>query len=91
VERPDALKLSRVFARGGAEHGAREVVLRRFLRRSAFVPVTKDWFLNLNRENHRVVGRAPKKVRLELHEAATDLLAHRPQDMEKSGPLWRRR
>jgi hypothetical protein len=55
------------------------------------VPVTKDWFLNLNRENHRVVGRAPKKVRLELHEAATDLLAHRPQDMEKSGPLWRRR
>jgi len=60
------------------------------LRRLAAVPVTADWFPDLNAPNHGAVGRAPEKLRITLETATKRLFGRHPENIERLGPLWRR-
>jgi hypothetical protein len=58
--------------------------------REAAVPVTVEWFPNLNTASHGTIGRAPEKLRIILESAAKQLFSRRPENIERLGPLWRR-
>jgi hypothetical protein len=60
------------------------------LRRVAFVPVTVEWFPELQSPNHGIVGRASERIRLELEKAMTKLFNRHSANIERLGPLWPR-
>jgi hypothetical protein len=60
------------------------------LRRMAAVPVTVEWFPNLNTASHGTIRRAPEKLRIIPESAAKQLFSRRPENIERLGPLWRR-
>jgi hypothetical protein len=57
------------------------------LRRVAVVPVTVEWFPDLDAPAHGIVGRAPQRLRLVYEAALTGLVRRHPQNIERSGPL----
>jgi hypothetical protein len=64
---------------------------RRFmldLRRLAALHLTSEWFPDLDRAGHGIVGRAPGRLRMELEAAAIDLFRRRPEIIERLGPGW---
>jgi hypothetical protein len=58
------------------------------LRRMAAVPITTEWFPDLNTPHRGIVGRAHERLRVELEAAAKDLFRRRPEIIERLGPLW---
>jgi hypothetical protein len=57
------------------------------LRRVAAVPVTAQWFPELNMADHGIIGRAPAWQR-GVYESMTKALATRhPENIERLGPL----
>jgi hypothetical protein len=58
------------------------------LRRMAAVPVTTEWFPDLNTPDHGIVGRAPEWRRVELEDTAKMLFRRSPEIVERLGPLW---
>jgi hypothetical protein len=57
------------------------------LRRIANVPVTSEWFPDLDAPAHGIVGRAPERLRLAYEAALTELARRRPENIERLGPL----
>ncbi len=56
------------------------------LRRVAAVPVTAEWFPELDAPDHGIVGRAPERLRLAYEAALTELARRRPENLEMLGP-----
>jgi hypothetical protein len=57
------------------------------LRRIAPLPVTEEWFPDLDTPDHGILGRAPEKLRLLYEAALTELARRRPENIERLGPL----
>jgi hypothetical protein len=57
------------------------------LRRIAVVPVTVDWFPDLDAPGHGIVGRAPARLRAVYETALIELARRYPQNIERLGPL----
>jgi hypothetical protein len=57
------------------------------LRRIAPLPVTEDWFPDLNTSDHGILGRAPEGFRVVYEAALTELARRRPENIEHLGPL----
>jgi hypothetical protein len=58
------------------------------LRHLAAIPITVEWFPNLNTQNHGTIGRAPERLRNELEAAIKELFRRHPENIERLGPLW---
>ena len=56
------------------------------LRRLANVPVTAEWFPDLEAPAHGIVGRAPERLRLVYEAAIIELARRNPQNIERLGP-----
>ena len=58
------------------------------LRRMAALPLLSEWFPELDRPGHGIVGRAPDRLRVEFEAAAIELFRLRPETIERLGPGW---
>jgi len=58
------------------------------LRRLAALQLASEWFPDIDRPGHGIVGRAPGRLRMELETAALDLFCRRPEIIERLGPGW---
>ena len=56
------------------------------LRRVAAVPVTLEWFPELDTANHGIIGRAPEHQRVAYEIALTELARRHPENIERLGP-----
>jgi len=56
------------------------------LRGMANVPVTAEWFPDLETPAHGIVGRAPERLRLVYEAAIIELARRHPQNIERLGP-----
>jgi hypothetical protein len=56
------------------------------LRRVAAIPITSEWFPELDTPHRGIVGRAPEQLRMRFEEAAKSLF--RRGIVEQLGPLW---
>ena len=57
------------------------------LRRIAPLPVTEDWFPDLQASNHGVFGKAPERLRIMFEATLTELARRRPETIEHLGPI----
>ena len=81
----------RRFSRDEAQTVGQQRPFHIDLRRSAFVPITAEWFPRLNEADRGVIGRAPQKLVKELEATLRRIYEHSPQNIERLGPLWPRR
>ena len=58
------------------------------LRRMAAVPVTEEWFPDLNTPNHGTAGHTPERLRKTFENAINELFTRHPENIERLGPLW---
>jgi len=57
------------------------------LRRLAWVPLTEDWFPDLNKLDHGILGCASEERILGLEAAIRTLFTRRREIVEQLGPL----
>ncbi len=60
------------------------------LRRMAAVPVTAEWFPDLNTATRGKVGRVSESLRVTLEAAVKQLFSRHSANIERLGPLWPR-
>ncbi len=57
------------------------------LRRMAAVPITAEWFPELNTPGRGIVGRAPERHRVAFEAATKELFRRHPENIERLVPL----
>jgi hypothetical protein len=58
------------------------------LRRLAAIPMTLEWFPQLDQPGRGVRGHMPKRQQLRYAQVAEQLLTRCPEIVERLGPLW---